>query len=275
VASAYSDLDRPPLSATGLSRALVRPGSLWTAVRVVAETGSTNAEVTARAASEPEGLVIAAESQTGGRGRWGRAWMAAPQAGLTFSVLLRPSVSRERWGWLPLLAGLAVARAVGQVAELEAAVKWPNDVLLGAKRGKVAGVLAEVSGDAVVLGIGVNVTNRRAELPETPGLPGRQATSLALEKARCFDRMPLLVAILRALAEDYGRWLGGADVRQPYLQRCETVGRPVQVSYPDGRELTGHAVDVDTVGRLVVVDGAGTRTAVASGDVVHVRPKEG
>lgn len=265
--SAYSDLDRPPLSAAALSRALIRPRSLWTEVRVVGETGSTNADVAAAAAGgEAEGLVLVAESQTGGRGRLDRVWVSPPQAGLTFSVLLRPSAPRGRWGWLPLLAGLAVARAVEQVAEVDTVVKWPNDVLVGVARGKVAGVLAEVSGDAVVLGIGVNVSTRSDELP------GPQATSLALQDAKSTDRMPLLAAILRALAEDYGGWLDGAEIRESYLQRCETVGRAVRVRFPDGHELTGEAVDVDAAGRLVV-DVGGVQTTVAAGDVTHVRPK--
>lgn len=263
----YSDLDRPPLSVTALSRALVRPGSVWTEVRVVGRTGSTNADVVAAAGEgAADGLVVVAESQTGGRGRLDRSWISPPQAGLTFSVLLRPSLPREQWGWLPLLAGLAVARAVQQVAEVDAALKWPNDVLVGAERRKVAGVLAQAAAAGVVVGIGVNVTTRRDELP------GPEATSLALEGAKSTDRLPLLVAILRALAEDYAGWLAGADVRTSYLQRCDTVGRSVRVSMPDGRDLSGEAIDVDGAGRLVMAGADGEHTTVAAGDIIHVRP---
>lgn len=265
---AYNDLDRPPLSATALSRALIRPGSLWTEVRVVGETGSTNADLAAAAAAGAgEGLVLVGESQSGGRGRLDRVWVSPPQAGLTFSVLLRPTIPKEQWGWLPLLAGVAVARVIEQVAQVEARVKWPNDVLVGPERRKVAGVLAEVSGEAVVLGIGVNVTTRRVELP----VP--EATSLVLEGAESTDRMPLLVAVLRSLAEDYAVWLAAAGIRDSYLQRCETVGRKVRVTLPGGGELTGVAKDVDDAGRLVVVDEYGVHTKIAAGDVTHVRPK--
>lgn len=233
---------------------------------MVVETRSTNADVVAAAArDEPEGLIVVAESQRGGRGRLDRGWVSPPQAGLTFSVLLRPTVAREIWGWLPLLAGLAVTRAVAKVAEVDAAVKWPNDVLVGANRRKVAGVLAEVAGSAVVIGIGVNVTTSRDELP------GPQATSIALEGAGSTDRLPLLVAVLRALAEDYRRWLDGFDVRGGYLQLSDTVGRAVRVAYPDGSELVGAAVDIDEVGRLVIAGADGTTTAVSAGDVTHVR----
>ena len=264
--SVYRDLDRPPLSPAVLSRALVRPGSPWTAVRVVAETASTNADlVAAAAAGEREGLVVVAESQTAGRGRQGRGWVSPPQAGLTFSVLLRPGVPRERWGWLPLLAGVAVAAAVERTAEVEARVKWPNDVLAGSRRRKLAGLLAEVSSDAVILGVGLNVSTRRAELP------GEETTSLALEAAACTDRSPLLIAVLRSLADGYRDWLAGGDVRAAYLDRSDTVGRSVRVSFPDGRELRGDAVDVDAGGRLVVAGPDGARAAVAAGDVLHVR----
>lgn len=266
--SAYADLDRPPLSAPTLTRALVRAGSLWTVVRVVDRTVSTNDDLLARAASgEPEGVVEVAEWQTGGRGRLRRSWVSPPRAGLTFSVLLRPTLPRTDWGWLPLLAGVAVVRALNRVAQVEAVLKWPNDVLVGAERRKVAGLLAQVAGDAVVLGTGLNVSTRPAELP------GDEATSLALAGAACVDRGPLLVAILRSLAEGYRDWLGGADVRSPYLGACETVGRQVRVGLPEG-ELAGVAVDVDAAGRLGVLTTDGARTSLAAGDVTHVRPIE-
>ncbi|MGB9377946.1 MAG: biotin--[acetyl-CoA-carboxylase] ligase [Mycobacteriales bacterium] len=263
---AYSDLERPPLSGPVLTRSLVREGTPWTQVRVVGETVSTHADVSALArAGQAEGLVLVAESQTGGRGRLDRAWVSPPQAGLTFSVLLRPDVARERWGWLPLVAGVAVARAVATLTEVEAVLKWPNDVLVGTGRRKVAGLLAEVSGDAVVVGAGVNVLTRPAELPTA------DATSLAIEGASVTDRSTILVAILRALAADYTAWCAGADVRAAYLAVCDTVGRSVRVAFPDGTELHGVAMDVDDAGRLVVSDSEGTLTAVAAGDVVHVR----
>ncbi|PZS26708.1 MAG: biotin--[acetyl-CoA-carboxylase] ligase, partial [Pseudonocardiales bacterium] len=119
-------------------------------------------------------------------------------------------------------------------------------------------------GDAVVIGLGLNVTSRQAELPG-------EATSLALEEAACTDRALLLVAILEAFAEEYVGWLGGEDARPRYLAACATVGQRVRVVLPSG-DLTGAAVDVDTDGRLVVVADDGTRTPVAAGDVVHVRP---
>ena len=104
---------RAPLDRAALRRALVRPGGLWRDLEVVESTGSTNADLLARAlAGEPEGAVLAAEEQRAGRGRMGRTWTAPPRAALTFSVLLKPAVPPARRGWLPLLAGVAVATAI-------------------------------------------------------------------------------------------------------------------------------------------------------------------
>src|SRR5687768_1369155 len=159
--TSYGDLDRPPLRQAALQRALGPEG--WR-VEVLPETGSTNAVVAERArAGEPAGLVVVAEHQATGRGRLDRSWVSPPRAGLTFSVLWRPALPPERWPWLPLLTGLAVARALREQAGLDAVLKWPNDVLVveaGGERGqgrKVCGVLAEVpEPGAVVLGIGLN-----------------------------------------------------------------------------------------------------------------------
>src|ERR1700678_2316079 len=110
--------DRAPLDAGALGRAVIRPGGLWRAVEVLASTGSTNADLLARAvAGAPEGVVLAAEEQTAGRGRLGRSWVSPPRAALTFSLLVRPdTVSPARRGWLPLLAGVSVASAVRAAA---------------------------------------------------------------------------------------------------------------------------------------------------------------
>ncbi|HEY0487493.1 MAG TPA: biotin--[acetyl-CoA-carboxylase] ligase [Mycobacteriales bacterium] len=270
----YSDLGRPPLHLTALRRALLSPGSFWRALDVVERTGSTNADLAAAArAGAPEGTVLVAEAQDAGRGREGRVWVSPPRAGLTFSVLLRPDgVPPARWGWLPLLAGVALTRAVGRLAEVDAWLKWPNDLLLGPHRRKGAGLLAEVADGGVVVGIGLNVTTAAAELPR------EDATSLLLEGAACTDRVPLLAAVLRELAQDYGKWrdAGGdpeaSGLRRVYTESCDTIGRDVRVLLPVDDVLAGEAVGVDTDGRLQVRrPGGDDVVVVAAGDVVHVR----
>src|SRR5579864_1386161 len=141
---------RRALDEDALRKAVVRPGSLWRDLAVTGVTGSTNADLLARAADgAPEGTVLAAEEQRAGRGRMGRAWVSPPRGALTFSVLLRPgAVPPARLGWLPLLTGVAVTSAVREVTAVDARLKWPNDVLVRAA--KLAGILAEASGGAVV-----------------------------------------------------------------------------------------------------------------------------
>ncbi|MFD4834282.1 biotin--[acetyl-CoA-carboxylase] ligase [Streptomyces uncialis] len=277
----WSDLDRPPLNATALRRALVRPGSLWTSLDVVAATGSTNTDLTARADTLPEGAVLVAEAQDTGRGRLDRRWNAPARSGIFVSVLLKPGdpdrgpVPTERWGWLPLLAGVAVATALSRAAGVDTALKWPNDLLVtvdGEER-KAGGILAERAGaDAVVLGIGLNVTLRADELP----VPG--AGSLALAGAVTTDRDPLLRAVLRSLEQWYGDWrASGGDpmvsrLQSTYAAGCSTLGRTVRAVLPGDRELVGEAVAVDGDGRLVIATAGGTRQAVGAGDIVHLRP---
>ncbi|AEW96181.1 MULTISPECIES: biotin--[acetyl-CoA-carboxylase] ligase [Streptomycetaceae] len=275
-ANRWSDLERPPLDATALRRALLVPGGLWTALDVVDRTGSTNSDLAARAREgAAEGTVLVAEEQSAARGRLDRRWSAPPRSGLFLSVLLRPAgVPADRWGWLPLLAGVATATAVSRTAGVDTALKWPNDLLVtvGGEERKTAGILAErVGADGVVIGIGLNVTLRAEELPVPT------AGSLALAGAPVTDRDPILRAVLRSLAEWYGRWREAdgdphpCRLQEAYAAGCATLGRAVRAELPGGRELTGEAVAVDAEGRLVI-DSDGRQEAVGAGDVVHVRP---
>ena len=274
--------ERPPLNSVALTKQVVRPGGLWSEVLVVARTGSTNTDCAGRArAGAPEGLVLAAEEQAAGRGRLGRTWLSPPRAALTFSVLLRPAgVPPARRGWLPLLAGVATATAVQHVSGLDARLKWPNDLLLGPR--KLAGILAEQSGDAVIVGIGVNVSAARAELPVTgaAALPAAAlpATSLLLEGSASLDRERLLREILAEIERWYRAWRGteipgdpqASGLRAAYLGLCSTVGRDVQAELPAGNIIRGTAAGIDADGRLIVRTPEG-EVAVGAGDVRHLR----
>ncbi|MBT2386940.1 biotin--[acetyl-CoA-carboxylase] ligase [Streptomyces sp. ISL-11] len=273
----WSDLDRPPLNTMALRRGLLRPGGLWTSVEVVTSTGSTNSDLAAAAAAgkAAEGAVLVAEEQSAGRGRLDRTWSAPPRSGLFFSVLLTPGagVPVERWGWLPLLAGVATASALSRAAGVDTALKWPNDLLVtvdGAER-KAGGILAERAGDGVVVGIGLNVTLRAEELPVPT------AGSLALAGAPVTDRDPLLRAVLRSLEEWYEMWRraggdpGACRLDEAYAAGCATLGRTVRAELPGGRDLVGEAVAVDADGRLVLATADGVQRPVGAGDIVHLR----
>ncbi|MGY4971447.1 biotin--[acetyl-CoA-carboxylase] ligase [Streptomyces nigrescens] len=287
-AGRWSDLSRPPLNAAALRRALVRPGALWTALDVVPATGSTNTDLAARVAEgkAEEGAVLVAEEQSAGRGRLNRSWSAPPRSGLFFSVYLTPNVPVQRWGWLPLLAGVATATALSRTAGIDTSLKWPNDILVSCPgdagaagpdgtpetgERKVGGILAERAGSGVVIGIGLNVSLTAGELPVPT------AGSLALAGARTTDRDPLLRAVLRSLEEWYATWQsavgdpGASRLQETYAAGCATLGRSVRAELPGGSDLTGEAVAIDGDGRLVLATANGVRHPVGAGDIIHLR----
>jgi BirA family biotin operon repressor/biotin-[acetyl-CoA-carboxylase] ligase len=261
---------RPALDVQAVRQALAAPGSLWRELKVAEVTGSTNADLLAAVtAGTSEGVVLAAEAQSAGRGRMGRQWVSPARAALLFSVVLRPdAVPQALRGWVPLLTGVAVASALRATAAVDARLKWPNDVLVN--DAKLAGILAEQAGRAIVVGTGINVSTRRDELP----VPG--ATSLAVEGAACTDRDLLLARVLTELERWYRAWTrsrgdaGECGLRQEYQRLCLTLGRQVRVSLPAGTVVAGAASGVDDIGRLVVSSAAGA-VPVSAGDVVHVR----
>ncbi|MFE9859456.1 biotin--[acetyl-CoA-carboxylase] ligase [Streptomyces sp. NPDC005780] len=276
--SRWSDLDRPPLNVPALRRGLLRPDGLWTSLDVVDSTGSTNSDLAGRAASLTEGAVLVAEEQTAGRGRLDRTWTAPARSGLFFSVYLAPApVPVRRWGWLPLLAGVAAATGLARSAGVDTALKWPNDLLVtveGEER-KTGGILAERAGDGVVIGIGLNVSLRTDELPAPT------AASLALAGAVSTDRETLLRGVLRSLEQWYGQWraadgdAAASGLQEAYAAGCATLGRTVRAQLPGDRTLTGEAVAIDGDGRLVLSSEDGLREPVSAGDIVHLRGAAG
>ncbi|MDV6267155.1 biotin--[acetyl-CoA-carboxylase] ligase [Rhodococcus globerulus] len=277
----WTDLNRPPLDQASLRRALVRSDgnsdarAFWNRLDVVESTGSTNADLLARA-SDPgaDRHVLIAEHQESARGRHARTWVSPAQAQISMSVLLgMPGLNLADMGWLPLLTGIAVVDALRTVAEVPAELKWPNDVLIGDK--KVAGILAEVARTtpepAVVVGIGLNVSLGAEELPVPT------ATSLLLENAETVDRDTLVRALARELARQFRGWENsGWDtgaLAAEYRERCGTLGKRVRAVLPGDKEVFGTATDIDTSGRVVIeIEGSGGETfAVAAGDITHLR----
>ena len=250
-------------------------------LEVLVEASSTNDVLVAGAAASGDFSVVVTDNQTAGRGRLGRVWVAPPGKCLAISVLLRPVFSAgeplpiEHFGWLPLIAGVAMARAVSVVVPDGVGLKWPNDVQIGGL--KVSGLLAELlpTGDGVVLGAGVNLSLGASELP-TP-----VATSLLLSGARLAgDELAdaVLSTYLTALRELYADFLRyGADpdasgIRDAVVDACVTLGQQVRVELPGGDDLVGSAIGIDRTGRLQVRRSTdGQVAAVAAGDVTHLR----
>jgi BirA family biotin operon repressor/biotin-[acetyl-CoA-carboxylase] ligase len=267
---------RPALDPAALRAALVGTGLGWRRLDVVAETGSTNADLLAQAASgvDIDGAVLIAEHQTAGRGRQGRRWSASPRAQITMSVGVRVAdIPPAAWGWLSLVAGVAVVDAVTPLLEgtgAKVGLKWPNDVLAGApgSPGKLAGILAEVTRPVVVIGMGLNVTQARAEVDEPA------ATSLLDLGVSAPDRDQLVCTLLQELGGRIVAWRAarGADwqLAADYRARSLTIGSRVRAHLPGGKEIEGTATGIDDQARLCL-DVEGQSVVVSAGDVVHLR----
>jgi BirA family biotin operon repressor/biotin-[acetyl-CoA-carboxylase] ligase len=274
---------------------LPRAEAVASTLTIIPEVASTNdalraavAELTA-AGQPTDFTVVVSPHQTAGRGRLGRVWVSPPGATLAISVLVAPGesgapLSLEQFGWFPLIAGVAMARAVK--AALPAApppaaptpavgLKWPNDVQIAGA--KVSGILTELVGGAgpLIIGAGVNLDMRADQLPVPT------ATSLAIAGAtRDGDDLADLVVTefvtqLRALTAAFIAHAGDAvasGVAAAVTELCTTIGAQVRVEFPDGRAMIGRATGIDSTGRLLVrnPDG-GAIVAVAAGDVTHLR----
>lgn len=233
---------------------------------------STNTEL-ARLASEGagEGTSVVADEQTAGRGRLQRAWSSPKGAGLYFSQLLRPTIPQEHWPLITFMAALAVGDALREAAGVETDIKWPNDLLSGER--KICGILAEAietpTGRAVVLGIGINLTDQAF-----PSELGNVATSVAAATGRASEREAILSALLSALSRWYALLseTGGREkIIAAWSSRSSyATGRLVQVS--NGDEVwQGTSCGVERDGALRLATASGEIKLVRAGDVYSVR----
>jgi len=233
---------------------------------------STNTEL-ARLASEgaAEGLAILADEQTAGRGRLQRAWSSPKGAGLYFSLLLRPAIPQDQWPLITFVAALAVGDALREAAAVETDIKWPNDLLSGER--KICGILAEAIdsplGRSVILGIGINLTQRAfpEELVDV-------ATSVAEASGRQPDRETILAALLRALSRWYSLLhepAGREKIVAAWTSRSSYAkGRLVQVS--NGDEVwQGTTCGIEDDGALRLDTATGEVKLIRAGDVYSVR----
>jgi BirA family transcriptional regulator, biotin operon repressor / biotin---[acetyl-CoA-carboxylase] ligase len=214
----------------------------------------------------PEGTVVVAEAQTGGRGRLGREWDSPPGVGLYVSLVLRPMLPPMELPQITLTTAVAVVRAVCRVAGLAPGIKWPNDLLLNGK--KLGGILTEMETESdrirhVVVGLGLNVNN--------PGFPfdlAATATSLALAAGRTFSRVNLLQAWLEEFEGLYERFLhqGFAEILEEWKGSAVTLGKMVTVRQGP-RELSGQALDVAPDGALLLRTATGEMVRVTSGEI--------
>ena len=245
------------LSADAIAGALA--SSYWR-VSVVDEIDSTQNYL--RTSNPKSGDVITAEYQSAGRGRLDRKFDAEKSSALLFSFYLEPEVKVEIFGYLTLLVGASVTSTINKITKTNNfKCKWPNDILFGDL--KVAGLLAEKTENGVIVGVGINVSTAKDELPVS------HATSVFLATNALINRNTLLAQILNNLEQDLLSWQGGKDLTSKYRELSATIGKQVQVEMPDGSQIEGAAVDIDETGSLRLDNGE----LMTVGDVIHLDSK--
>lgn len=256
-----------------------------TNVTVLDSVSSTNDVLAARASAADSFEAVLTTTQTSGRGRLGREWVAPPGTSLALSVLVRPvgrggaPVNFGQWGWLPLLAGLAMSTTVASLLpDAEVRLKWPNDVLVGGK--KISGILSELVDDAsgVIIGVGLNLSIAKADLP-TPtstslALEGATLSGDALVDAACSTWLTSLRSLVNAFQAADGD-VERTGLRAATERGCGSVGSRVRVELPGVPDLVGDAVSIDSVGRLIVRTADAVLHPISAGDITHLRHEMG
>lgn len=216
----------------------------------------------------PEGTIVLAETQSRGRGRMGREWVSLKYKGIYLSLLLKPKILPNQSPILTLLSAVSICEAIKEVTDLDAKIKWPNDILMHNR--KLGGILTELNAEMdairfVVVGIGLNVNNDKKSL-----ISG--ATSLKEEKGEFINRICLLQDILRKIETNYllFKEKGPDFITEKWRNYSVTLGRRVKVVLHK-HHLEGEAVNIDADGALLLRKDSGFIERVTAGDVVHCR----
>ena len=249
-------MPRAPLDQSAIAAA----SSQYWRVSVVDLTTSTQEDLAEKISTGDahNGDVIVANFQSAGRGRLDRSFSAPASTALLFSFYFTPTQHRADWGFIPLLAGVSVAKTLN---ELNAGVliKWPNDLLI--KQKKVGGIISTIHNEGVIVGIGINVSMTTEELPVS------SATSLELEGVLTLDRNDLLAKILNGLESEFNQWDQGRLFVDQYKVLSATIGAEVRIELPGGQQILSKAISIDNRGQLHLEDGQ----IVSVGDVIHLR----
>lgn len=216
---------------------------------------------------EPEGSIVIAEYQTGGRGRLGRKWVSPKGKGAYFSIITRPDILPKELSIITLFSSLAVCKTIRQMLDLPAFIKWPNDVLINNK--KVCGILTELNGETdkinfVIIGIGININTKKELLPV--------GTSLLEEKGETIPRVGFVKELFLNLDRYYKIFNNNKldEILKEYKKMSVVLDRQVQINYHN-RLISGVAIDVDTDGALIVRMDSGFQERVLAGDLVMLR----
>jgi BirA family biotin operon repressor/biotin-[acetyl-CoA-carboxylase] ligase len=248
-----------------IGKAVGHKNELWETI------GSTNSRAAQLAAEgAPEGVIVMARQQTAGRGRQGRVWVTPLDAGIAFSVILRPNIALTRLPLVTLATGTAVARAIATSVGVRPGLKWVNDLVLGGR--KLGGVLAEMPGKALIIGIGINLRFSEDDVPDD-----------LKDKIEWLERVvgkpvdPNLVVLELAykLEEAYQALLAGRvdEIVSAWKSYSVTIGQDIE-SNNGGQTIRGRAIDITTSGALVVQLEDGSTTELHAGEI-SIRKQDG
>jgi BirA family biotin operon repressor/biotin-[acetyl-CoA-carboxylase] ligase len=235
-----------------------------------AETTSTNDIAIELAGKDAkEGTLVIADSQTKGRGRLDRKWVASAGTSILASLILRPAIELSQVNRIVLITTISIIHAIRNVANLHALIKWPNDIVINDK--KAAGILAESKTEKnslsfVVVGFGINVNIQKGSFPEEIA---DIATSLSIETGREVSRIYLLQEVLKQIESRYLR-LNDNGFLDEWKSLSATIGNQIQIEYPDSTR-TGLATDIDENGALIVQLDTGEMKHIMNDDIVKIR----
>jgi len=232
----------------------------------------------------PQGIVVLADSQTAGQGRLQRSWFSPPNANIYGSIVFSFNTQKlQAIGWIPLMAGSAIAEALEDNTTVSIKLKWPNDILIDER--KVGGILCESfkkssTETCIVIGFGINVNLTELAFPKDIELI---ATSLQIHTQRVLDRHPLITSIIQSLEQGWHALIskGPQACRIKYSARCSTLGQQIQVQFPDGSNMEGVAQSIGEHGQLQIVPCSSDTTEqsariveVHAGDIRHIRDSD-
>ncbi|GGB52190.1 bifunctional ligase/repressor BirA [Fictibacillus barbaricus] len=216
----------------------------------------------------PEGSIVLADEQTGGRGRLGRAWQSPAGTGIWMSLILRPEIPLQKAPQLTLLIAVAASKAIEKVTGLEAAIKWPNDLLINGK--KTAGILTELQAEAdsihsVIVGIGMNVNQESKHFSEEIA---QIATSLAIEGGKTYKRAEVIGYLLQEIESLYHQYLqnGFGVIKLLWEARAFSLGKRITARSVTG-SITGYAKGITDEGVLLLEDDTGRVHSIYSADI--------
>ena len=228
-----------------------------------------------------QGTVVLADRQTAGKGRLQRSWFSPPGTNIYGSLIFSFNLPLQAIGWIPLMAGVAIAQAIEGHTEIDITLKWPNDILIEER--KVGGILCESfkrspTETCVVIGFGINVNLSESAFPKNLE---QTATSLQTHSKHPLDRHHLLKSIITTLEQGWKALIthGPQACQLAYSSRCSTLGQQIQVLFPDGSKLEGQAQSIGELGQLQMIpsssDSKGQSARVLdvhAGDILHIKP---